>query len=191
MRLIALCLGTLAVGLAAAACSSSSGRTPTTTATVTQPARTVTITAQSVTSAAATRSSTSHVYKIGQTFAGNESRVTVLGFESTSDVGSSGQAGMRLASLHVRVCVEVANSGISAGPWSLVGSDDGSYATTVSGGGIKEPQYPVDGVDTAKGECVSGWITYNVPRAAKIIAAKYNPQRDDSSPAVLARWSLA
>jgi hypothetical protein len=114
-------------------------------------------------------------------------RVTVLGYQDHG-VGSSNEAGHGYRDLHVRVCSLKAQT-VGNGPWSLVGNDDSHNGTMVTGGGLHEPQYP-DAVTTQAGECVSGWITFDVPKKVDIVAAKYAPRTTGSHPGYEAIWKV-
>lgn len=95
---------------------------------------------------------------------------------------------MTYSALEVKVCA-AHHLSVSDGPWSLVGADSSSNDVKVSGGGLKEPEYPGYPDPLNAGDCVLGWITFDVPKSEHIVAAKYAPSLGHG-PMRYAEWEL-
>jgi hypothetical protein len=123
------------------------------------------------------------------TVADTGTRVAVLGYDDTG-TGDTGTPGTRYRDLHVTACAAGGEVQVSNAPWSLIGADSSNNADIVVGGGLHEPQYPGTPDLLNKGECVSGWISFQVPNSVAIVAAKYAPNDDNGNPLPTARWRL-
>lgn len=173
------------IGVAAlTACSGSThaGRTTTVTATATV--------TRTVKPAAPTPASPT-TYRVGQTYTvpNDGTRATVLGHarEHSTEDSASGRT-KDYYSINVKVCAAHKTT-VGDGAWTLVGSDDSTNDTIVTGGGLQEPQY-VNGNVLNAGECARGWITFDVPRVEKIAVAKYSPGDGKGATLGTARWRL-
>src|SRR5581483_2978403 len=101
--------------------------------------------------------------------------LTTYRYRKNAAPGAPGPgSGERWDGADVKVCV--ANKGeLSDGPWSLVGSDDGLYQpSTDIYSQFPLPQYPAGDTPVGAGQCVRGWIIFNVPRKASITELQYS-----------------
>lgn len=101
------------------------------------------------------------------------SLVTVFDYRSPTGNEATGQV---VAGIDVQVCVGQLPEGTSQvtwAPWSLVGEDNARYSTPApAGGGDMGPQFP-QVARVASGDCVRGWITFEVPPDAKVSTVRY------------------
>ncbi|WP_353647945.1 hypothetical protein ABLG96_13795 [Nakamurella sp. A5-74] len=101
------------------------------------------------------------------------SSVTVFDYRSPTDNEATGQV---VAGIDVEVCVGQLPEGTSQvtwAPWSLVGEDNARYSTLApDGGGDMGQQFP-QVARVASGDCVRGWITFDVPPDATVSTVRY------------------
>lgn len=101
------------------------------------------------------------------------STVTVFDYRSPTDNEATGQI---VAGIDVQVCVGQLPEGTSQvtwAPWSMVGEDNARYSTPApAGGGDMGPQFP-QVTRVASGDCVRGWITFEVPPDATVSTVRY------------------
>lgn len=74
-------------------------------------------------------------------------------------------------------------------PWSLTGSDEGNYDDITNGGGLPEPQYPFE-ITVRKGQCVVGYITFEIPKSTHIVQARYAPSDAQGNPLTVYTWKV-
>lgn len=118
-------------------------------------------------SPASSTSSQSAVSKVGETASLEDgATVTVLkmvpGFKLTGYGAEFDKpaSGMQYDAAQLKVCVKSA-SRISSDPWRMVDENGGQYEPKLSVDG-PTPEYPIS-TTLAAGECVSGWILFEVP----------------------------
>lgn len=103
--------------------------------------------------------------------------------------------GFVYAGLDVRLCVDRIPEGqdgaVASDPWSLVYPDD---TVTEPANVVREdftvPLYPQSGRNVPAGECVRGWIAYEVARDKKPGRAVYAPTNPNGQPFRPLRWSI-
>ena len=125
------------------------------------------------------------VLKLGETADVGFARLTAL--EVRPDVPVDYEEHDRWASVLVRTCADVDEVEgeplvISWFPWTVSDKQDGVYQITGVTGGVNYPipTYPSDpGQKITKGQCVKGWITFNVAPGAKLRSVTYT---SDSAP---------
>ena len=62
-------------------------------------------------------------------------------------------------------------------PWTVNDAQDGSYSITDVTGGVSYPlpTYPTEPRRLVKGQCVKGWVTFNVAPGVKLKSVTYSP----------------
>lgn len=149
-----------------------------------EPAGTATVTVTADPSAAA-EPKQAGVMKLGQTADVGFARITAL--EVRPNVPVDYDQHQRWSSVLVRTCataneVEGEPLVISWFPWTVSDQQDGVYQITGVTGGVNYPipTYPSDpGQKVTRGQCVKGWITFNVAPGAKLRSVTYT---SDSAP---------
>lgn len=184
MRSSARQLGLVAapVGLLLAACGGQAANSP-----ESAPTATVTVTAKP--SAPPTQAG---VLNLGDTADVGFARLTAL--EVRPNVPVDYEEHDRWASVLVRTCADVDEVDgeplvISWFPWTVSDKQDGVYQITGVTGGVNYPipTYPSDpGQKITKGQCVKGWITFNVAPGANLKSVTYT---SDSAPKPVT-WSF-
>lgn len=189
MRYLTLLLISAATLAACIACSASTKTVAGPTVTQTATTTTTTTATATVTASPSAVPQSSAGLKLGATYVipGDGTRVAVLAYRHNS-AGGGQSAGAIYDSIEVKVCVAHAVS-VSAAPWSLVGANDSTSGTTVTGGGLQEPQY-IDDNPLKAGECARGWITFDVAKSERIVAAKYAPSNASGDRLPTAKWRL-
>lgn len=94
--------------------------------------------------------------------------------------------GGRLDGALVKTCIG-SDSTLSWSPWSLVDADGGNYpAANYMYGGWMTPQYPFAGERAYRaGDCVKGWIIFDVPPTARFLEVSYGNSSGDT-----ATWTI-
>ncbi|WP_123390537.1 hypothetical protein [Nocardioides aurantiacus] len=123
--------------------------------------------------------------KLGQTADVGFAQITAL--EVRPDVPVDYDQQKRWSSVLVRTCatadkVEGEPLVLTWFPWTVNDRQDGVYQITGVTGGVSYPvpTYPTDpGQRVVKGQCVKGWITFNVAPGAKLKSVTYT---SDSAP---------
>jgi hypothetical protein len=190
MRSLGIAAVVVVVAALLSACSSTRTRTVITTHTITEPAQTVTVTAKAATTSPAGTAADA-VLILGKTWSGDHSRVTVYGYKrgAAPDAPAPDVANREWQAIDVKVCVDQAKAIVSDEPWSLIGADAGLYTPSSIGyGQFPQPAYPFGEQAVTRGQCVRGWIVFDVTRSVKIKQIEYSvtDERDDP---VIARWS--
>lgn len=118
--------------------------------------------------------------------------VTVLGWRQSTGASSS-QAGLQVGAVDARFCGgqfgSAAPDGITVDsrPWHVLYADGSTYDQNGSSGGDDlKPEYPVNSLVLASGQCVRGWISVEVPIGKRPQAVEYAP--DSNKKPVL--WRL-
>lgn len=146
------------------------------------------------TSSVAAPTAPSGMVSIGKTLAGSgtDARVTVEKFTSTVDAEPAPGGGNRWAAALIRNCVGtglVDGSYITNNLWLLIDDDDGQYApSNITYGSFPTPEYPIQ-TDIKDGDCVKGWIVFDVPAKANIVEVRYARPGSDTEEAVRLSWS--
>jgi hypothetical protein len=190
MRNLSIAAVVVVVAALLSACSSTRTRTVITTHTITEPAQTVTVTAKAATTAPA-ETAADAVLALGKTWRGDHSKVTVYAYRkgAAPDAPAPDVANREWQAIDVKVCVDLAKASVSNGPWTLIGADAGLYTPSGIGyGGFPQPAYPFGEQVVTRGQCVRGWIVFDVTRSVTIKQVEYSVADENDNP-VIARWS--
>ncbi|GGL27776.1 hypothetical protein H9L10_03475 [Phycicoccus endophyticus] len=167
------------VGLAAAsvaACGGGAENTatePPSTSTTSEPATAPASASPSVTKTATPSPSGQTV---GDTYTDKHVEVTVqqVAIRKRLDFGG------RYSGVLVKTCIKSTGDypyfTLSWDPWTLVDDDAGRYPDTgSSGGSLPTPVYPNGEIDGRwhAGDCVKGWMFFDVPKGVKITTVRY------------------
>lgn len=181
-------LAMVSIALIMTACGGTKTKTVTVTSTVPGPTTTVTVTASPTPSP--TTGDTSRVpLALGRTWTSAEATATVYAYTPDAATGAPPpqDPSRKWEAIDVKVCSAVGGS-VSNQPWSLVGSEAGSYNPSSTGyNQFPEPQYPFGDRAVNKGECVRGWIVFDVLRTAVITKIRYSVQSSAGEPQI-AYW---
>lgn len=146
------------------------------------PTATMTTTVTTTVTATPTIPAGSRPARMGQVVHGDLVAATVLDIDPNTPVDSGIKDQDRWYSALVRVCATVNGDEkgkpieVSWAPWSVADDDGARFNITGWTGGIVYPlpTYPQDSpVRLSKGQCVKGWITFNVLPSAKVTRVIY------------------
>jgi hypothetical protein len=103
--------------------------------------------------------------------------VTAYKTDAAPDAPAPSDTTRRWDGINVKVCVHEADASVSASPWSLVGSDDGNYTSSnITYNQFPLPHYPSGDHPVTPGECVGGWIIFDVPKTVHVSRIRYAVQ---------------
>jgi hypothetical protein len=174
-RPLAVLAGLLALGYATTAC----GGDANTGATPAQPKSTVTATATVTVTPEPPKQQ--GIMRPGQFGNLSFGRATALKLDPEVPVDYLEQK--RWAAALVKVCVtkDTTTDGepveLSWYPWAAGDAGGGTYGITDVTGGVTYPlpTYPTDPKRVVAGQCIKGWVTFNVAPAAKLTTVTYTP----------------
>lgn len=119
--------------------------------------------------------------RLGKVVSGNGVAVTVLKVDPSVPVSPGIKDQKRWASVLAKTCAtrgSLPNGkplAVSWAAWQVADADGGTYNITDWTGGIQYqlPTYPTDPQRLSRGQCVKGWITFNVAPGVKIARVIY------------------
>ncbi len=106
---------------------------------------------------------------------------TVFGYtQPAADGAAPSQAGHVWAAVDAQACREpgsVFQVTVSSGPWSLRFPDGTSAAPSQADDPhFPQPRYPDTPTALQPGQCLRGWIMFDVPQVGRPLAVRYAPQ---------------
>ena len=115
-----------------------------------------------------------NIGKVGDTITQGDYIITLASAETATSYGDYNKAGDGKKYISVEIIVESgADTGVSVNPFYCKLSDGDAYSYTMTIGG-KDP-YLSSQNDLPKGEKMRGWVTFEVPEAAKDFIFSYEP----------------
>lgn len=149
------------------------------------PAKTATATATVTVTSKPDPLEQSGTLKLGQTANVGFARITALQVDPDTPVDNY-KPQKRWSSVLVRACATVDKDAkgepitFSWAPWTINDRQDGVYQITGLTGGVTYPvpTYPQDTPQRVnKGQCIKGWITFNVAPGVKLASVTYTSDR--------------
>jgi hypothetical protein len=151
------------------------------TAAPSEPAPTVTVTATTTVTATpqAEVAPASTTHPVGETVDRSEGwRTTLHGvnLDPAPDGPQPQSPGNKWVSLDVENCAGPSETEayINSSPWRIVAADNRQYQASGTGyGTFPTPDYAFGDTPISAGECIRGWITFDVARDATLVSVKY------------------
>ena len=132
---------------------------------------------------------------IGQAFDYGFIKVTVLDTKVPMTIGTHQPgSGDEFAGVLAQTCIENTPQPVAFTwhPWNLEDADGGQYPAAESAyEDTPKPEYPFSGTSNyVNGDCVKGWIMFEIPTSAKPVRVRYSTTALDQTTPLVGLWSV-